>query len=81
MDGVKKRAGLGTRSFDGLAKFGQVRKGCGPKPTIPQDKIDEIVELTTNSTPDGQTHWLCRSMAKRVGVSKDTVQRCGPHGV
>ena len=28
----------------GLAKFGQVRKGGGPKPTIPQDKIDEIVE-------------------------------------
>ena len=28
----------------GLAEFGQVRKGGGPKPTIPQDKIDEIVE-------------------------------------
>jgi transposase len=25
---------------EGLAKFGQVRKGRGPKPTIPQQKID-----------------------------------------
>jgi transposase len=29
---------------EGLAKLGQVRKGRGRKPTIPQDKIDEIVE-------------------------------------
>jgi transposase len=60
---------------EGLAKFGQVRKGRGPKPTIPQQKIDEIVELTLHSTPEGETHWSCRSMAERVGVSKDTVQR------
>src|SRR6195952_3995393 len=62
---------------EGLVKFGQVRKGRGPKPTIPQSKIDEIVELTKNSTPDGETHWSCRTMAERVGVSKDTVQRGG----
>ena len=60
---------------EGLVKFGQVRKGRGPKPTIPQEKIDEIVGLTKNSTPDGETHWSCRSMAEKVGVSKDTVQR------
>ena len=60
---------------EGLAKFGQVRKGRGPKPTIPKEKIDEIVELTLHSTPEGETHWSCRSMAKKAGVSKDTVQR------
>jgi transposase len=62
-------------SVEGLAKLGKVRKGRGRKPTIPQSKIDEIVELTKNSTPDGETHWSCRTMAERVGVSKDTVQR------
>ena len=62
-------------AVEGLAKLGQVRKGRGPKPTIPQDKIDEIVELTQNATPDGETHWSCRTMAEQVGVSKDTVQR------
>jgi transposase len=60
---------------EGLTRFGLVRKGRGPKPTIPQTKIDEIIELTMNSTPEGETHWSCRSMAEKVGVSKDTVQR------
>ena len=60
---------------DGLAKLGQVRKGRGRKPSIPQDKIDEILDLTQNYRPQGQTHWSCRTMAEAVGVSKDTVQR------
>jgi transposase len=60
---------------EGLAKFGQVRKGRGRKPEIAQDKVDEIVRLTQGSKPDGQTHWSCRSMAKATGVSAATVQR------
>jgi len=60
---------------DGLAKLGRVRAGRGRKPSIPQSKIEEIVELTRNSRPAGQTHWSCRTMAKRVGVSAATVQR------
>jgi len=60
---------------DGLAKLGKVRAGRGRKSSIPQSKIEEIVELTRNSTPAGQTHWSCRTMAKQVGVSPATVQR------
>jgi len=60
---------------EGLAKLGRVRPGRGRKPTIPQSKIDEIVDLTRNSTPDGHTHWSVRTMAKRVGVSPAQVQR------
>src|SRR5664280_2534548 len=60
---------------DGLAKLGKVRAGRGRKSTIQQEKIDEIVELTRNSKPAGQTHWSCRTMAKKVGVSAATVQR------
>jgi transposase len=60
---------------DGVAKLGKVRAGRGRKPAIPQAKIDEIVDLTRNCTPEGETHWSCRSMAKKAGVSKDTVQR------
>jgi hypothetical protein len=37
--------------------------------------IAEIVRLTTTTTPPGATHWSCRTMAKRVGVSSATVQR------
>jgi transposase len=60
---------------DGVSKLDKVRSGRGRKPAISQAKIDEIVDLTRNSTPEGETHWSCRSMAKKVGVSKDTVQR------
>jgi len=60
---------------DGLAKLGKVRAGRGRKSTIPQSKIDEIVELTRNGKPAGQTHWSCRTMAARAGVSPATVQR------
>ena len=60
---------------EGLAKLGKVRAGRGRKSSIPQDKVDEIVELTRNSKPEGQTHWSCRTMAKKVGVSPATVQR------
>jgi transposase len=60
---------------DGLAKFAQVRKGRGRKPEIPQEKIDEIVRLTQESKPEGETHWSCRSMARTTGVSAATVQR------
>ena len=60
---------------DGLAKFGQVRKGRGRKPEIAQEKIDKIVRLTQEAKPEGETHWSCRSMAKATGVSAATVQR------
>ena len=60
---------------DGLAKFAQVRKGRGRKPEIPQEKIDEIVRLTQESKPEGETHWSCRSMARTTGVSAATVKR------
>jgi transposase len=60
---------------EGLPKIGQVRAGRGRKPRIPAEKIDEIVKLTQNSKPAGETHWSCRSMAKAAGVSPATVQR------
>src|SRR5271163_1339451 len=59
---------------EGLAKLGQVRKGRGRKPSIPQSTIDEIVDLTQNHGPNGQTHWSCRTMAAAAEVSKSTVQ-------
>ncbi len=59
----------------GLSKFAKVAPGRGRKATIPQAVVEQIVDLTQNSTPEGETHWSTRTMAKRVGVSKDTVQR------
>src|SRR5262245_18087711 len=72
---------------EGLVKFAQVRQGRGRKTTIPQEKIDEIVDMTLNYRPAGETHWSCRTMAAASGVSKSTVQqawsarRLKPHPV
>ncbi len=62
-------------SEDGLAKLGQVRRGRGRKPTISDEQVAEIVRLTTEETPPGHTHWSCRTMGNRVGVSHSAVQR------
>jgi transposase len=60
---------------DGLVGFGEVAKGRGRKPSISDEKIAEIVDLTLHSKPEGETHWSCRSMAKQTGVSPASVQR------
>ena len=60
---------------DGLGGLDKIRAGRGRKPSIPEETIAEIVRLTTTTTPDGATHWSCRTMAKKVGVSSATVQR------
>src|SRR5664280_1488818 len=59
---------------DGLREFGRVAKGRGRKPSIPASKVEEIVRLTQEGRPDGETHWSCRSMAKASDVSPATVQ-------
>jgi transposase len=60
---------------DGLVKFGQVRQGRGRKPSIPDATIEQIVTLTNDCRPEGETHWSTRTMAGAAGVSKSTVQR------
>ncbi len=62
-------------SEDGLKDFSAVRPGRGRKPSIPASKVEEIVELTVQETPAGETHWSCRRLAARAGVSAATVQR------
>lgn len=51
----------------------------GRKPQIPAEKIDEIVRLTQESKPEGETHWTCRSMG-RVTASGglETLIAAGP---
>jgi transposase len=75
---VSRNTVLGWRArFEtcGLEDFGKVRPGRGRKPTIPEEKVVEIVDLTLHSTPVGETHWSTRTMARATGASNDTVQR------
>lgn len=72
---VTVRAWRKAFAEEGLTDWGKVKPGRGRKPTVTDAKVAEIVELTTKTTPPGHTHWSCRAMARRAGVSKDTVQR------
>jgi len=72
---VTVRAWRAAFDEEGLTNWGKVKPGRGRKATITDEKVAEIVELTTKTSPKGETHWSCRTMADRVGVSKDTVQR------
>src|SRR5947209_3045252 len=61
----------GRFAEDGLKDFSSVKPGRGRKPSISAPQVQEIVQ----ETPEGHTHWSCRTMAERVGVSPATVQR------
>jgi transposase len=82
--GIAARAGVSPATvaawrerfvLEGLKAFSGVRPGRGRKPSIPPEKIAEIVHATLHEKPAGETHWSCRSMAKAHGVSPATVQR------
>jgi len=60
---------------DGVAGVGRVRAGRGRKPTIPAEKIDEIVERTQHETPPDATRWSVRTMADAAGVGRSTVHK------
>jgi transposase/transposase-like protein len=62
-------------SRDGLKDFSAVGPGRGRRPSIRVETVEEVVRLTLHETPAGETHWSCRSMAARAGVSSSTVQR------
>ena len=59
----------------GPPALAETRPGRGRKPSIPTSKVKAIIEATTQTTPPGETHWSCRTMAKAQGVSPATVQR------
>ena len=50
-----------------------------PRPGAPRsvsdDKVEEVVRLTLETTPRGSTHWSSRRLAEKVGLSFTTVQK------
>ncbi len=60
-----------TESMDGLAD----RPRSGRPVRIQSPALDEIVRLTTQSTPVAATHWSTRTLAPIVEVSPSTVAR------
>jgi transposase len=57
----------------GLTSLWEIAPGRGRKPTYDGAKIKAIVDTTLQTKPKGMTHWSCRLMAARQGISKSTV--------
>jgi transposase len=47
----------------------------GAPRTISDARVEDIVTATLESQPKGQTHWSTREMAKKMGISRETVRR------
>lgn len=47
----------------------------GRRPAINPEKVAQIVEWTTQTKPEGATHWSRCSMAERAGISPSAVGR------
>ena len=57
----------------GAKSLWEIAAGRGRKPTYGPEKIKAIIDTTLQTKPKGRSQWSCRSLAKRTGVSKSTV--------
>jgi transposase len=60
----------------GLEGVGVIAPGRGRKSWLEAGTVAEVVRVTLEELPDdGSTHWSTRTLAKRLGIGKDTVAR------
>jgi transposase len=57
----------------GLAGLWEIAPGRGRKPTYTAEQVKAVIDTTLQTKPKGSTHWSCRLMAARQGMSKSTV--------
>ena len=72
-----KTVALWRRRFfnEGPDCLWEVAAGRGRKPQLTVEKIEEVVNATLQTKPAGATHWSCRTMAEKQGISKSTINR------
>jgi transposase len=68
---AKWRSRFAEHGLDGLTD--EPRPGR-PR-TIGDEKVEEVIVRTLETTPKGATHWSTRSMAREVGLSQSAVLR------
>jgi transposase len=57
--------------LEGLAD----EKRPGPARTVSDEKVEDVIVRTLETTPKGATHWSTREMARQSGLSQSTVSR------
>jgi transposase len=72
-----KTAALWRQRFcnEGPDCLWEVAAGRGRKPELSATKVNKIINATLQTRPAGATHWSCRTMAEKQGVSKATINR------
>jgi transposase len=67
------RASFVRRGVEGV---GVVAKGRGRKSWLPPGMVAEVVRVTLyERPPDTSTHWTTRTLAKHLGIGKDSVAK------
>jgi transposase len=51
----------------------------GRKPKISDEQVQDVIELTLQSHPEGATHWSTRMLAKKTGLSHVAIHRIWKH--
>jgi transposase len=66
----------------GPSALTETAPGRGRRVIYGAERVNQIVQATTQTKPPGATHWSTRTMAKAQGLSKATVQRIwSAHGL
>ena len=70
------RAWRASWAKQGAAGVGVIAKGRGRKPWLAEGTVAEVVRVTLTEVPDDtSTHWTTRTLAKRMGIGKDSVAK------
>jgi len=70
------RAWRASWAKQGAAGVGVIAKGRGRKPWLAEGTVAEVVRVTLTEVPDdNSTHWTTRTLAKRMGIGKDSVAK------
>lgn len=74
---TKRTVGIWRNRFaaDGIAGIEKDAPRPGRRAVVREAKEAQIIRKTTKETPPHATQWSVRTMAKAMGVSKDTVRR------
>lgn len=74
---TRRTVGMWRNRFLELGIAGLVKDAprSGRKPSVSRDMTSEILRLTTQEKPPGQTHWSTRTMEQATGVSRSTISR------
>jgi transposase len=76
VSGNTVRAWRSTFARRGVEGVGVIAPGRGRSSWLPASSVEQLIELTLHGRPDGgSSNWTTRTLAAKVGVSKDSVMR------